>query len=357
MSMYPMSASPRTPLQPRLLNHHHQSQPQSTGGPFSSPLASGSSSPSCAPSSPLNPYSHSSAKNYYSLVPKGDQNRRASYKTRRSGYSLTAVTNTASDEVPRKALLRDRMKVKCAARIEQDRTKSQKKKKTKGLFDQSSSDGGELDMMDDDDEREDSMDDPLFLRFMAADIRREKHREEYNFQRLVGSSFDPEREDVAEWENHLRAGGPISPAPHVVDDYEDEEEQDEKYLREQYEEYLEQEEALGAPASSSMEVDIEPTIDYATERTASRNHFLNHVLATFCPKCHNSLIISTEVEDAVACTSCRTTYPLQDVASSWTEDHPTTMILHDPSWSIDPLDSTAILFLCSHQDCVWLSGL
>lgn len=57
------------------------------------------------------------------------------------------------------------MKAKCAARIQQDRTKT-KKRKSKGLFDQSSSDGGDMDHMmdeecDDEGEGEDSMDDPV----------------------------------------------------------------------------------------------------------------------------------------------------------------------------------------------------
>ncbi|KAG8871657.1 hypothetical protein FRB97_008428 [Tulasnella sp. 331] len=316
-----MIAPPRTPLQPRLLNHQHHHQ---LAGPFSSPVASGSSSP-CAPSSPLNPYSHSSAKHHYSLTSKGDQNRRASYKTRRPAYSLAAATAasvTNGEEVPRKALLRDRMKAKCAARIEQDRTKS-KKKKSKGLFDQSSSDGGDMDyMMDEDDEGEDSMDDPLFLRFMAADMRRDKHRQEYNFQRQVGSSFDPELEDIAEWETYLETGEPASPKLHAVDDYEDDDELDEEYLCEQYEAYLEQEEITEA-SSTSMELDAhQPQHDHSSEEAASRSLFLNHILATSCLKCHQALTISLEVEDAVSCTSCRTTYPLNEAASSWTDDHP-----------------------------------
>lgn len=46
---------------------------------------------------------------------------------------------------------------------------------------------------------------------MAADMRRDKHREEYNFQRHVGSSFDPELEDIAEWESYLESGQSIYP--------------------------------------------------------------------------------------------------------------------------------------------------
>lgn len=54
----------------------------------------------------------------------------------------------------------------------------------------------------------------LFIRFMAADMRRDRHRQEYHFQRHVGSSFDPELEDMAEWESHVEPRQSACPSSH-----------------------------------------------------------------------------------------------------------------------------------------------
>lgn len=123
---------------------------------------------------------------------------------------------------------------------------------------------------------------------------------------------------------------PPSPTLHAVGDQDlDEEDLDEDFIRSQYEAYLEHEEGgNSAPsvssAPSTMEVDdgSQHNQDDGPRWLASRNQFLNQILASSCPQCSSSLSIAMEVGDAVTCVSCRTTFTLNDAATSWTEDHP-----------------------------------
>jgi len=61
-------------------------------------------------------------------------------------------------------------------------------------------------MDDDDDEEEgddDIMGDELFRRIMAQTNRKTDHSYRLSYAQEVGSSFDPDIEDVAEWENEI----------------------------------------------------------------------------------------------------------------------------------------------------------
>ncbi len=44
------------------------------------------------------------------------------------------------------------------------------------------------------------------MRIMISEMRRERHREMVNFERQVGSSFDPDVEDLADWEGDIEDG-------------------------------------------------------------------------------------------------------------------------------------------------------
>lgn len=281
------------------------------------------------------------------------------------------------------------------ARVAKDRSKTKAAARAKRAYDQSSSDGGEFlgssDMeMDDDDEDDgkDEVDDPvspltaflpspkmlkgmgqLFQRFMAAEMRRNEHRQRYLFEHQVGSSFDPDMEDMADWEADPESQGPftiphLSPycrpkevhslAPDDVPDdlYYDEEEEDDDFfdeeaIRAELEADLEaleqkqnqqQQYHLSSPSAPSSQPTVmqtsstptgsqntpSPTAAPAPNPIDFRNAFLNHLLHSSCPQCHRpALRVSPELADAVACDECRTTFPLNSAANSWVEDHPT----------------------------------
>ncbi|KAG8959146.1 hypothetical protein FRC00_001901 [Tulasnella sp. 408] len=209
---------------------------------------------------------------------------------------------------------------KCAARVAKDREKVKEREKRK--YASSSSEAGSSDVEmssdgEDEDDNKDEVDDSLYQRLMADQKRRERHNQMYLFERQVGSSFDPDAEDLAEWEEDER------PQEEIPDDLEDYFDEDDEQLLSAYEDCLNSETAPKPEASSSQ-----PTIRMESAPTSqaeidSRNHFLNHLLGGQCPQCHHSpLSISTEHEDAVTCGSCRTTYPLGEAATSWVEDHP-----------------------------------
>ncbi|KAG8919834.1 hypothetical protein FRC01_001074 [Tulasnella sp. 417] len=284
----------RAPLQPL---QHSGSSPHS--------LSHHSSSP-CAPSSPLNPYSARSA-----TLPS---NRKAQYKARRPAYSLAPAP-----EPPVNGFLRDKIIAKCAARVTKDREKAKEKERQK--YASSSSEAGSSDVEmssdgEDEDDTKDEVDDALYMRLMADQNRRERHNQMYLFERQVGSSFDPDIEDLAEWEEEE------PPQVEALDDLEGYFDDDDDQLLSAYEDYLDNEAAPNSETSSSESTIRIESVPTAQRTINSRNHFLNHLLGGQCPQCHHSpLSISTEHADAVTCGSCRTTYPLSEAATSWAEDH------------------------------------
>jgi len=103
--------------------------------------------------------------------------------------------------------LRDRLRQRCAHRAQRAHTKRvQRDRRRNGL---SSSDGEEMDVESDDDEENEvelGLNDELFHRII--DSAKHKHRYSYrlSFQNDVGSSIDPDMDDVAEWERNLQDG-------------------------------------------------------------------------------------------------------------------------------------------------------
>ncbi|KIO31926.1 hypothetical protein M407DRAFT_122155 [Tulasnella calospora MUT 4182] len=342
MATFNFFTPPRTPLQP--LQH-------SGGSPHS--LSQHSSSP-CAPSSPLNPYTARKGRSSRSSLSSSGSatlpsNRKAQYKARRPAYSLAPAP-----EPPVNGFLRDKIMAKCAERVAKDREKAKKREKRK--YASSSSEAGSSDVEmssdgEDEDDAKDEVDDSLYLRLMADQNRRDRHNQMYLFERQVGSSFDPDIEDLAEWEEDERP----QEAPEDLEDYFDD---DEDQLLSAYEDYLDRETAPNTEASSSQSTIRMGSAATPQLKIDSRNHFLNHLLGGRCPQCHHSpLSISTEHEDAVTCGSCRTTYPLGEAATSWSEDHPAVDSTHTPKWALDPLCPTSILFECSSSDCFWITTL
>ncbi|KAG8895232.1 hypothetical protein FRB99_000692 [Tulasnella sp. 403] len=311
---------PRVPHQPPAfqLANNHKSLDKLSPSTQSSPFM---------PSSPLNPYS--SAKNRGSLSASGtpqldgsiSSSRRTSYKARRPVASGTSAT----PEAPFASFLRDKMKAKCVERIAKDRSKARKKFQ----MNSSSEAGGSSDAeMEEDEDEEMADDDPMLLRFMAAEMRRQRHREQYLFECQVGSSFDPDMEEFYTSENP--GGGENGTDPKDEFDFESD---DDEALAAEYEEYLQAQAAQQSPPSSQPNIlgmtlssdaagPSSHTIPSSRPLSDSVNHFLNHVLHSSCPQCHATpLQISSDVQNAVLCTNCLTTYPLNDAASSWVEDH------------------------------------
>ncbi|EMD30727.1 hypothetical protein CERSUDRAFT_120330 [Gelatoporia subvermispora B] len=158
----------------------------------SSPLASASGS------SPLSPKS--------SPVLAASARRRAQYKSQshrsptRSRRSSSAFVFAGSDdaqaapsgsrEAPRKAVLRERFRARC---MERERRRSARM--------DDDMEGEDVD----DDEGEEMLNDELMKRIMQSAQRKKAHRYRVEYQWEVGSSFDPDMEDVAEWEAHLGA--------------------------------------------------------------------------------------------------------------------------------------------------------
>lgn len=130
------------------------------------------------------------------------------------------VTPTAQD--PQKTFLREKFKARCFERAAKAREKAIRGKR---YLSEASSDGFDEAMDEDDEEDDDAiMHDEvyscscyfhswpfrtqpllpkLFRRIMISANRKEKHSFRISYSHEVGSSFDPDMEDVDEWEDEL----------------------------------------------------------------------------------------------------------------------------------------------------------
>ncbi|KAG8983353.1 hypothetical protein FRB90_006097 [Tulasnella sp. 427] len=208
---------------------------------------------------------------------------------------------------------------KCAARVTKDREKAQEKERRKYASSSSEAGSSDVEMSEDDedeDENRDEADDSLYQRLMADQRRRERHTQMFLFERQVGSSFDPDIEDLAEWEDNDELPEAV---PEDLEDYFDD---DDDQLLSAYEDYLNNENGPELEASSSQSTVRGHSTPNHYSTVQSRNNFLNQLLGGQCPQCHHSpMSISTEHQDAITCGSCQTTYPLGEAATSWTDDH------------------------------------
>lgn len=112
-------------------------------------------------------------------------------------------------ENPRSALLRDRLRQRCADRAQQARTKRVERERRRNAL---SSDGEDFSMGSDEEEDQEEvmLNDELFCRIMDSVRHKERHSYRLSFQDEVGSSLDPDMEDIAEWERNLQEDG-LSP--------------------------------------------------------------------------------------------------------------------------------------------------
>jgi len=263
--------------------------------------------------------------------------RRSNYKSRRSvpGGAANELF-FPHEESTHEVFLRDRMKAKCVEKLSKDRAKARLKKY--GDAHQGSSSDGDLSSdMEMEDEGIDELDDPMLQRVMAAETRRERHRQQYLFERQVGSSFDPDIEDMDAWETY-------SDDEDVPDDVFDDAHE---FELADYEEHIDPPEDRCGPTDSQT-----------SDAEQSRNDFLNHLLQSACPSCrHSPLTINVDAAHSISCQGCSRSYLLAEAAASWAEDHPDSNRYHVPRWILDPMDGHTILLECCSPDCIWLENL
>ncbi|KAI0336868.1 hypothetical protein GY45DRAFT_1315557 [Cubamyces sp. BRFM 1775] len=145
------------------------------------------------------------------------QRRRAS--TARSLPEGSSSGAIPTEEAPRKAFLRERLKARCIERAVKKRERAVARG-SRHLSSEGSSDGVD-EMMDEDDEDEEVMlNDELFQRIVESAKRKQRHAYRMSYTYDVGSSFDPDIEDIKSWEDDLQAFEATSVTP---DDLLDEE--------------------------------------------------------------------------------------------------------------------------------------
>ncbi|KAJ4468703.1 hypothetical protein J3R30DRAFT_3714131 [Lentinula aciculospora] len=204
-SSSPAQHLPSTPLSNRTKSY---SLSRSNHRPLnSSPLAHDFSSPF---SSPVAEAQARRQSQYKSRVPSEPQRSRNSFAHNSRVPSRTAGSSSVGMD-SQKAMLRDRFKQRCLKRAEKARLKACASKRRS----YPSSDGPDESMDDDMDESdEDVMQGELYQRIMINQAHKERHAYLRSYYAEVGSSFDPDIEDVAVWENELHEPEPTSPVTH-----------------------------------------------------------------------------------------------------------------------------------------------
>ncbi|KAG1867193.1 hypothetical protein DFJ58DRAFT_679188 [Suillus subalutaceus] len=148
-----------------------------------------------------------------SPVAAAQARRQAQYKARVTSSSRSAAqlpctfAGSNTPENPQKTFLRDRFKARCLERAQKQRHDKVQKQRT-----HSSSDvffDSEMDC-DEDEDDELVMQDELFRRIIANTAHKQNHSYRLSYSYDVGSSFDPDMEDVNRWESDLQAMPPDS---------------------------------------------------------------------------------------------------------------------------------------------------
>ncbi|KAI6145747.1 hypothetical protein EDD17DRAFT_129031 [Pisolithus thermaeus] len=209
------TASPRKPhlakkQQPMMLTSYgvrssdafyspmHASYPPST--PTSSPLV-GSSPPPMQMSSPTT-FAQDRRKGQYKSLVSHRTPDSSSVSRRLFSTANAAQLDCSSD--PTKSFLRERFQARCREHAKKARQRAVSERR--GSI--GSSDAGFCfdDEMDCDEEEtdEDVMQDELFRRIVQSANHHSRHTYRLSYSLEVGSSFDPDLEDVSAWESELR---------------------------------------------------------------------------------------------------------------------------------------------------------
>ncbi|EED84869.1 predicted protein [Postia placenta Mad-698-R] len=220
-----------TPSRPsRHAGYAHQPQ-------NSSPLASSiPSSPTSSPGAEASARRRSQYKSHALSSPTATRTRRrvtlGDLSAPRFGPDDTPAK---AEEAPRKTVLRERLRARCLERALRDRER--KIAGRRHARSEASSDGDD-DIMEDDDDDEEEDDEAvindergtgtdwrrrrtqLFRRLIANGRRKQQHQYRLSYAYDVGSSFDPDMEDINEWEQGPLDPPPISTTPEDLDEEE-----------------------------------------------------------------------------------------------------------------------------------------
>ncbi|KAF9558560.1 hypothetical protein CPC08DRAFT_751378 [Agrocybe pediades] len=121
--------------------------------------------------------------------------------------SLSSPGGAGGSADTQKTLLRDRLKARCLERAVKAREKAVKGRRgTTGSEANLNSDDVEMEVEEEEEGDEDIMQDELFRRIVANANRKQTHSYRVSYALEVGSSFDPDLEDVDRWEQELSGG-------------------------------------------------------------------------------------------------------------------------------------------------------
>ncbi|KAI8986897.1 hypothetical protein BD414DRAFT_487405 [Trametes punicea] len=196
----PKTPSRSTYASPTSYSHLPLRSSPLASSPGSSPVASASARRRAQYKS--NPFSSSASER----VRDSDPRRRrvsGSYTYGKGEGSSTGAVPT--EEAPRKAFFRERLKARCIERAVKKRERALARG-SRHLSSEGSSDGVD-EMMDEDDEDEDSMlNDELFRRIVESAKCKQRHAYRLSYAYDVGSS-DPDLDDFVSWEDELQNPG------------------------------------------------------------------------------------------------------------------------------------------------------
>ncbi|KAI0826530.1 hypothetical protein BC628DRAFT_237963 [Trametes gibbosa] len=187
----------------------------------SSPLASspGSSPAANASARRRSQYKSTPFSSASQRVRDSEPSRRRATSNHASGSAAGSGSAVPTEEAPRKAFLRERLKARCIERAVRKRERAIQRG-SRHLSSGGSSDGVD-EMMDEDEEDEDVMlNDELFRRIVESAKSKQRHAYRLSYAYDVGSSFDPDMEDPQSWEEDLGVPQTTSVSP---DDLLDEE--------------------------------------------------------------------------------------------------------------------------------------
>lgn len=119
--------------------------------------------------------------------------------------------SVSTEEPPRKAFLRERFKARCFERAQKDR---ERKLSGKRMMSQDLSSDGLDALMDCEDEEDDDtiLNDEFFSRIVASAKKKTRHAFRVSYALEVGSSLDPELDDINQWEHELQDEPELSPS-------------------------------------------------------------------------------------------------------------------------------------------------
>ncbi|CCM04744.1 uncharacterized protein FIBRA_06934 [Fibroporia radiculosa] len=143
-----------------------------------------------------------------------------------SSRGISQAAAVPTEEAPRKAFLRERFRARCLERSQKDRERKIKGRRC--AQSDTSSDGDDEVMDNEEEDDEEFINDELFRRLISSGKRKQQHEYRLSYAFEVGSSFDPDMEDMDEWERHIQpfarfpavAHEPISTIPEDLDEEE-----------------------------------------------------------------------------------------------------------------------------------------